>query len=243
MRFTSKSFLLKTLLLAISGNLTFLAETGAQITPDRSLGEENSTVNSSDSRDRIDGGARRGDNLFHSFREFNVNEGRSAYFTNPDGVSNILTRVTGGNPSNILGTLGVNGSANLFLINPNGIIFGANARLDVGGSFFATTADSFLFDNGFEFSASNPQAPPLLTINIPIGLRLRDNPGSITNQSQYSNPSGQTNSDGTPVGLQVPNSETLALIGGDVLLEGGNLTAAEGRIEVGSVAGKSDTRE
>ncbi|MDF5724537.1 MAG: filamentous hemagglutinin N-terminal domain-containing protein [Rhizonema sp. PD37] len=79
-----------------------------------------------------------------------------------------FTRVTGGQASNILGTLGVEGSANLFLLNPNGIMFGPNARLDVRGSFLGTTANSFLFPQGIEFSATNPQAPPLLTINVPI---------------------------------------------------------------------------
>ncbi|MCG5060680.1 MAG: filamentous hemagglutinin N-terminal domain-containing protein [Limnoraphis sp. WC205] len=132
---------------------------------------------------RIDGGAVRGGNLFHSFQEFNIREGRGAYFSNPDNIINILTRVTGGNISEILGTLGVLGNANLFLINPAGIVFGPNARLDVGGSFFATTADGILFENGFEFAASNPEAPPLLTINMPLGLNIRENPGAIVNQT------------------------------------------------------------
>ena len=107
----------------------------AQITPDNTLGNENSNVTSTGSVDQIEGGATRGANLFHSFEEFNVDEGGAAYFTNPAGIENILSRVTGSNPSEILGTLGVLGNANLFLINPNGIVFGPNARLDVGGSF------------------------------------------------------------------------------------------------------------
>ncbi|MFY7804691.1 MAG: filamentous hemagglutinin N-terminal domain-containing protein, partial [Limnoraphis robusta] len=120
--------------------------TVAQIVPDNSLGNENSVVTPNVNirginSNRIDGGAVRGGNLFHSFQEFNIREGRGAYFSNPDNIINILTRVTGGNISEILGTLGVLGNANLFLINPNGIVFGPNARLDVGGSFFATTAD------------------------------------------------------------------------------------------------------
>ncbi len=95
------------------------------------------------------------------------------------GIENILGRVTGANSSEILGTLGVLGNADLFLINPNGIIFGENARLDVAGSFVGTTADSVVFDNDFEFSASNPQAPPLLTVNVPMGLQYGNNVGSI----------------------------------------------------------------
>ncbi|MBJ7901686.1 MAG: filamentous hemagglutinin N-terminal domain-containing protein, partial [Cyanobacteria bacterium RI_101] len=155
----------------------------AQIVPDGSLGAEGSVVvpaviNGLPS-DQLEGGAVRGGNLFHSFGEFSVPDGRGAYFANPAGVANIFSRVTGGNISQILGTLGVLGNANLYFLNPNGIVFGPNARLDVRGSFLATTADSFIFDNGFEFSASNPTAPPLLTVNIPIGLRFRENPGDI----------------------------------------------------------------
>ena len=104
----------------------------AQITPDNTLGTESSRVLPNGAIDKIDGGALRDKNLFHSFKEFNINNGQSVYFSNPSGIENILTRVTGGNASNILGTLGVNGAANLFLINPNGIVFGENARLDLG---------------------------------------------------------------------------------------------------------------
>lgn len=104
--------------------------TVAQVVPDNTLGAESSVVTPNvnvrgiDS-DRIDGGATRGANLFHSFQEFSVGEGRGAYFANPTGIENILTRVTGNNASNIMGRLGVLGEANLFLLNPNGVIFGA----------------------------------------------------------------------------------------------------------------------
>jgi filamentous hemagglutinin family protein len=209
----------------------------AQIVPDRTLGDRGSVVTPDIIKgipsDRIDEGAIRGTNLFHSFQEFNVNEGRGAYFSNPAGIENILSRVTGGNASQILGTLGVLGNANLFLINPNGIVFGPNARLDVAGSFFASTADSLVFENGFEFSATNPQAPPLLTVNIPIGLQFRASPGSIVNRSTARDNTSQI------VGLQVPSSQTLGLIGSKVNIEAGHLTAVDGRIELGSLAGNS----
>jgi filamentous hemagglutinin family protein len=84
----------------------------------------------------IGGGAQRGQNLFHSFQEFNVSEARGAFFFSPDAaIQNILARVTGGNRSEILGVLGTFGNSqpNLFLVNPNGIIFGGNAQLNVGG--------------------------------------------------------------------------------------------------------------
>ncbi|MGI2906929.1 filamentous hemagglutinin N-terminal domain-containing protein [Tolypothrix sp. VBCCA 56010] len=179
----------------------------------------------------INNGNRVGGNLFHSFREFSVPNNGSAVFQNSLDVQNIISRVTGGSLSQINGLIQSQGSANLFLLNPAGIFFGPNARLNIGGSFFATTADSFLFENGLEFSATNPQAP-LLTVNIPIGLRFRDNPGNITNQSVV-----QDNTNFT-VGLQVNPGKSLALVGGNVSLEqGGSLTAAGGRIELGGLAG------
>jgi filamentous hemagglutinin family protein len=205
-------------------NFASITTATAQIIPDNSLGVESSTVNpdviNGLQSDRISGGAIRGSNLFHSFQEFNIDAGRGAYFSNPANITNILTRVTGNNPSNILGRLGVLGNANLFLLNPKGVFFGPNASLDLGGgSFFGSTADSVLFDN-FEFSASNLQPVPQLTINIPIGLRFRDNPGNITSNSS----------------LEVQSGQSLSLIGGDVSLNGGLLAAPEGRVELGGLA-------
>ncbi|QXE21401.1 filamentous hemagglutinin-like protein [Richelia sinica FACHB-800] len=216
-----------TLPLSTLGCLSSIDTAKGQIIPDNSLGAEKSVVNSNANTDRINGGARRGANLFHSFREFNVDEGRAALFSNPAGIDNIFSRVTGEKFSNILGTLGVadDGNANLFFMNPNGVFFGEKARLDMHGSFLASTANSFLFDGGLEFSASNPQAPPMLAINIPIGLRFRDNSGRITNRSVADD-----------VGLQVDSGKTLSLVGGDVNLEGGKLTATGGRVELGGLA-------
>jgi filamentous hemagglutinin family protein len=137
----------------------------AQLIPDTTLGTESSGITPLDLlNDRIDGGAIRGANLFHSFLEFNVGNGRSVYFANPTGIENILTRVTGSNASNILGTLGVLGTANLFLINPNGIYFGPNARLEVSGSFLATTADGIQLGTQGYFSATDPQNSQLLSV-------------------------------------------------------------------------------
>ena len=209
----------------------------AQIVPDSSLGAESSrtvpdTINNLPS-DRIEGGATRGPNLFHSFREFNVGEGRGAYFANPSGIANIFNRVTGGNPSNILGTLGVLGNGNLFLINPKGIVFGPNARLDLRGSFIGSTGSGVLFDNGFEFSAANSNAVPLLAINIPVGLSFRENPGTIVNSSSVTQVIEGTT---IPVGLAVPPGQTLAMVGGDLIFNNGFASAFSGNIQLGSVA-------
>ena len=209
----------------------FLAQS---IVPDRTLGEESSNVipnlkiNNVES-DRIEGGVQRGANLFHSFSEFNVENGRGAYFANPAGIENIFGRVTGANPSEILGTLGVQGNADLFLINPNGIVFGENARLDMGGSFYGSTADSILFPNGV-FSAREIETEPLLTINAPIGLNIGDHPREIVNRSKV-----RDNSDDL-IGLEVTPGKNLTLLGGNIDFEAGNATAFGGRIELGGLS-------
>ncbi len=95
------------------------------VVPDNTLGAENSVVNELDGLTQIvEGGAIRESNLFHNFLEFNVADSHAVYFANPVTVESILTRVTGDNPSTILGRLGVLGDADLFLLNPNGIVFG-----------------------------------------------------------------------------------------------------------------------
>ncbi|HAZ48777.1 MAG TPA: hypothetical protein DDW76_09655 [Cyanobacteria bacterium UBA11369] len=204
---------------------------GAQITSDGTL---STNVTTSDGINfTINEGNRAGGNLFHSFREFSVPTGGSAFFNNAADVQNIFSRVTGGTVSNIDGLIEANGGANLFLINPSGIIFGSNARLNIGGSFLATTASSLLFPEG-EFSAVEPQTSSLLTVNLPVGLRFRENPGNIINKSVATIVT--TNGGSLPVGLLVPTENTLALIGGNVTLDGGLLVAPGGRVELGGLA-------
>ncbi len=208
--------------------LGLLTPARGQIVRDRTLGAESSVITPNVNirgipSDQIDGGAIRGTSLFHSFSEFNISEGQGAYFTNPAGIENILSRVTGTSPSNIGGTLGVLGNANLFLINPNGIIFGSKAKLDVGGSFVASTASTLKLLDGTQFSATNPSALPLLTVSIPVGLQYRGNEGNIQVQGLNSQ-------------LSVPNGETLALVGGAVNLESVILLAPGGRVELGGLA-------
>ncbi|MCW9680901.1 filamentous hemagglutinin N-terminal domain-containing protein, partial [Dolichospermum planctonicum UHCC 0167] len=210
--------LIQQLILQIITGLIVAANPGivkAQLTPDNTVGSttRSDTVKGLNS-DIIEGGATRGTNLFHSFTNFNVDAGRGVYFSNPADINNILTRVTGNSQSNIFGTLGVLGNANLFLINPNGISFGPNAQLDVKGSFVASTADKIVFDN-YQFTTTNPTAPPLLTVNIPVGLGFRNNPGDIN-----VNLAGSTLAFNNGQGLKVPEGKTLALIGGNVNING-----------------------
>ena len=208
-------YLLATVAVSVS---VFPDKVMAQISSDGTL---STTVSTDDAINfLIENGDISGNNLFHSFSEFSIPNLGSAYFNNATDITNIFSRVTGGNISDIQGLIQANGTANLFLINPAGIIFGENASLDVGGSFFATTAESVVFGDGIEFSATQPQEAPLLTINITPGLQMGANPSSI-------NVSGSN--------LAVNSGQTLALVGGDITITNGNLTTEQGRVELGSV--------
>lgn len=202
----------------------------SNIVPDNTLGAESSQVITNFNGEPIEiiqGGAARGINLFQSFQEFNVSERRGTYFLTPNvNIKNILTRVTGRKPSEILGTLGTFGESesNLFLINPNGIIFGKNASLNVQGSFVVTTANELHFGNQGNFSATNPQVPAVLNINPSAFLFNQINQAaSIQNNA-------------VEIGLQVPESRSLLLVGGNVNMDGGILFAPGGRVELGGLA-------
>jgi filamentous hemagglutinin family protein len=173
-----------------------------------------------------------GNNLFHSFWQFNLNTGEKARFQSDANITNIFSRVTGGSPSFIDGLISTQSrSVNLFLINPSGIVFGPNASLDVGsatrGSFVATTVDALVWSNGGQFSATNPgDSRSLLTlVGDPSGfLSLQRPPQSIVVRALSPD-------------FSVYQGQSLLLLGGDVSLDGGNLLASGGRIELGGVAG------
>ncbi len=224
----------------VPSTLCLLAPARAQINPDNTLGVESSRVTPNTlinglPSDQIDGGAQRGSNLFHSFTQFNVNDGQRVFFTNPLDVKNIFTRVTGGQVSNILGTLGVDGNANLFLMNPNGILFGKNASLNVNGSFVATTANGIQFGTLGSFSATNPEVPSsLLTINPSALFFNQINPtASIQNNSIAD--AGKDPAGIDVLGLRVPDGKSLLLVGGNVSMDGGKLKAYGGRVELGGL--------
>lgn len=213
--------------------------TNAQIVPDTTLPVNSTVGNDVGNTTIINGGTTKGGNLFHSFEQFNVSTGTTAYFNNATNIQNIFSRVTGDSVSRIDGIVRANGIANLFLLNSNGVIFGPNASLDIGGSFLTTTASQINFTDGTTFPTKPSQSPPLLTVSVPIGLNLDSSSGEIYVQGSGHNLIGQNF---RPVvgtnqlsGLRVQPGKNLLLVGGKVVLEGGVLTAPGGRIEVGSI--------
>ncbi|WP_017659369.1 beta strand repeat-containing protein [Baaleninema simplex] len=214
--------------------------TFAQIVPDNTL-PASSQVTLEDNRYSIEGGTTVGGNLFHSFQSFSVPTEAEAFFNNALAIENIISRVTGNQLSAIDGLIRANGTANVFLINPNGLRFGANARLDIGGSFLGSTAESLQLSDGSFYSAVNPQAPSLLTVSVPVGLQLGTSPGAIQVEGNGHGLTVGREVRLVPIdrsqvneGLQVRSGNTLALIGGEINFVGGVLRTPEGRVALGS---------
>ncbi|OKH53575.1 hypothetical protein NIES2101_10660 [Calothrix sp. HK-06] len=172
-----------------------------------------------------------GNNLFHSFGKFNLDSNEAAIFQSNPNIQNILSRVTGGNQSVIDGLIRTNNGVNLFFINPSGIIFGQNARLDIGGSFTASTANALQFGNLGFFSATDKNVPSsLLTVNPSAFLFNQMNAAPIVNKSVA--PAGQTPVGSSLFGLRVKDGQSLRLVGGDVDSSDGDLIALGGQVEI-----------
>jgi len=223
-------------------NLLTNAPSRSQIIPDSTL-PNNTSIRLENNTRIIEEGTTVGDNLFHSFKEFSIPTGSTAYFNNSIGIENIIGRVTSNSTSSIDGLIRANGSANLFLINPNGIVFGQNAQLNIGGSFISSTANSIRFADGFQFTDRDSQTTPMLTISTPIGLQFANNSEAIRvegiGHSVIGSPFSPAVGQNASTGLRVEPTKTIALVGGNVILNGGIITAESGRVELGSVGKNS----
>ena len=207
----------------------------AQVVPDDTLPTK-SMVESVENTSTITEGTTVGNNLYHSFEQFSLPTGAEAIFNNASSIENIIGRVTGGNVSDIDGLIKANGTSNLFLINPNGIIFGENATLDIGGTFSAVAGDAIKFEDG-EFSATKPDNS-ILSINVPLGVQLGgggeiavNGNGSRLFINNFAEPDFRFKVDGLI-------SERINLIGSQINLDGGNVTAPEGILNL--VAGTGE---
>ena len=215
----------------------------AQVTTTITSSGLNTQVNQVGNASIITGGTRPGGspNLFHSFGDFSIGGGDLANFLNDTGLptSNILGRVTGGTTSNIDGTIQTTGfgNANLFLMNPSGIILGPGAALNVGGSVSFTTAQYIRLLDGL-FNSANFYANPandglatsILTINSSAFEFLSASPagyGFLTAPDLNATITVQGSA------LSVPSGQSISLVGGQVVIEGGaQLSASGGSIKL-----------
>ncbi len=185
----------------------------AQITPAKD--GTGTVVQTQNNQLNISGGTQAGNNQFHSFQQFGVNAGQTANFIANPNIANILGRVTGGDASLINGMLKVSGSnANLYLMNPSGIIFGKDASLNLPAAFTATTANGIGFGNGNWFNAIGSNNYATLTSN-PTSFGFIGTSGSLVNAGNLSVNPGQSIA---LVGGTVVNTGTIAAPGGDITI-------------------------
>jgi filamentous hemagglutinin family protein len=167
-----------------------------------------------------------GGNLFHSFGIFGLSTGESATFSGPATVTNVIGRVTGGSQSSINGAVkSTISGANVYLINPAGVVFGPNATVNISGSFHATTADYLKLSDGARFQATNPDGSTLSAAPPAAFGFLNAAPPAIT-------VNGST--------LGVSPGRTINLAGGPVSLTGGTVQSNSGTIRVAAVAGPGE---
>ena len=209
----------------------------AQITPDQTLGAESSVVRSGvevkgEIADLIEGGTARGENLFHSFLEFNIDTSERVYFSSPENIATILSRVTGSNVSNVNGLLGTvgNSDAALILMNPNGIAFGEGATLDTQGAFTATTAASIQLGEAGLFSAIDPASDRLLSID-PSAFFF----------DELATASSGIQVEGVQI-LQSGGGEALSLVGKDVTISSSGIDLPDSQVQIVAV-GEAATAE
>jgi filamentous hemagglutinin family protein len=202
------------------------------IKPDSTLG---TTVTQNGTVYDITNGTLKGSNLLHSFKHFQVGTNDTARFSGQSSITNILSRVTGGTGSTIDGrVISTIEGANLFLLNPAGVLFGPNATLQVRGSFHVSTADGLRFADGTMFHAHpslDAMSDSILRVAPPAAFGFLGNPTAF--EFTNANPASITIDQSV---LMVPSRRTFSLVGGDIKVEGADLRAPSGRFNLVSVA-------
>ena len=173
-------------------------------------------------------GQRAGNNLFHSFGRFNLNSAENATFSGSAGIQNVISRVTGGQESFIDGSFrSTIPGANIYFLNPSGVVFGENATLDVQGSFHASTADYLKFKDGVKFESGEAIASSVLTVAAPEAFGFLDNtPASIDILGKANN---------INQALDVADGETFSLVGGNISIVDNGLSVSDGQVNIISV--------
>ncbi len=214
----------KQFILLIIG-IIYAVSLSAEVTFDGSLGSQLS-LEGPQYEISAELGQQQGNNLFHSFEKFNLSEQESANFYGPEQISNIISRVTGGEYSHIDGTIYSDiPQASFYFINPEGILFGANASIDVDGDVYLSSANTLRFADGAEFNAENIDQT-ILSVAEPSAFGfLGDTPSPVR-------------FDGSQLGVYPGN--TLAVVGGNITLDQTTLGAESGKVILASVAGKGD---
>jgi filamentous hemagglutinin family protein len=185
--------------------------------------DNDTRVHHHNNRYDINGGMRSSDgtNLFHSFERLGLTSSEIANFQSQPDIQNILVRVVGGNPSVIDGLLQVTGgSSNLFLMNPAGVVFGQNARLDLPAAFTATTASGIGLEGGWFNAIGTPDYGAL--VGQPTTYAFGLGAGTITNAAD----------------LRLEAGQRLALLGGSIN-NSGHITVPSGQIVLTAVPGSS----
>ena len=163
-------------------------------------------------------------NLFHSFQTFNIDSGEKATFTGPDHIQNVISRITGMEPSTINGHLiSEMPQANFYLLNPAGVFFGESAKIDIQGSFHVSTADYLVMQNNDKYEILSSE--PLLSTAAPKSFGFFD--------ENIDKTIGKIEITGSI--LEIPNNQTMSIIGGDIAIENSKLFVSEGRINIVSV--------
>ncbi len=184
-----------------------------------------------------------GSNLFHSFGEFNLQTGESATFTGPDSIHNILGRVTGDGVSSIDGLIRSEiAGANLYLLNPNGFLFGENAKVDVDGAFTISSRDRINLGKDGAFLARQPDKS-VLTASPPQAFGfLGGNPaGDISFDGSRLVTGGSVHVAGGSVKLENARvvSESSTGDSGDIIVESDGVTIRKGQLRTESTGGNA----